>query len=140
MLNFICKKQTLGGVSMNDNQIYFNIKDNKVKLAFKDKSLNIADLIQVISTGILCAMQSIVSSAPEAERQQVKEELYDMYNAAASNTLSYFAPDIEMRPHLTAQAILDAEDAIINKEYNHAKVDPNYHSPISDKPKIIRIK
>ena len=40
-----------------------------------------------------------------------------MYNAAASNTLSYFAPEIEMRPHLTAQAILEAENNIINRQY-----------------------
>jgi hypothetical protein len=45
----------------------------------------------------------------------VKEDLYDMYNAAASNTLNIFAPDIEMRPHLTAQAILEAENKIINE-------------------------
>jgi hypothetical protein len=125
---------------MKDNQIYFNIKDNQVKLSFKDKSLNLSELIQVTCTGILCAMKSVVESAPEDQRQQVMEDLYDLYNAAASNTLAYFAPEIEMRPHLTSQAILDAEDAIINKEYNHAKIDPNYRSPISDKPKIIRVK
>jgi hypothetical protein len=62
-------------------------------------------------------MNSIVNAAPEDSKQNTKEELYDMYNAAASNTLFIFAPDIEMRPHLTSEAILKAEDEIINANF-----------------------
>lgn len=47
--------------------------------------------------------------------KQVKEELYDMVNIAASNILHMFAPEIEMRPDLTAQAILEAENAILDR-------------------------
>lgn len=118
---------------MKNNQIYFNIKDDKVKLSFKDNSLSITDFLQVVSTGILTAMQGIVNSAPIEQQESIKEDLYDLYNAAASNTLHYFAPEIDMRPHLTAQAILDAEDKLINTEYKKAKEDPSYTSPLKGK-------
>jgi hypothetical protein len=118
---------------MEDNQIYFNIKDNKVKISYKHKALTIADFIQVVSTGILMAMKGIVDSAPDQMKQQVTEDLYDMYNAAASNTLQYFAPEIEMRPHLTTQAILKAEDTLIEQEYQKVKKNPKYVSPITEK-------
>lgn len=105
---------------MENNQIYFNIKDNKIKLSYKNP-MPITDFLQVISTGILLALKGVVDAAPEESRQEIQEDLYDMYNAAASNTLHYFAPEIEMRPHLTSQAILDAEDAIINRKFEAIK-------------------
>lgn len=125
---------------MEDNKIYFEIKDNRVTVSFKDKTLNISDFIQVVSTGILSAMLSVVQATPEGQRQPVKEALYDTYNMTASGVLKYFAPEIELRPNLTAQAILEAEDKIIEKEYNKTKVDPNYRSPIANKPKLTIIK
>ena len=103
--------------NMEDNKITFEIKNNKVHVTYERPTLTLADFLQVISTGILQAMNSIVAAAPEDQRTQIKEELYDMYNAAASNTLNYFAPEIEMRPHLTTQAILEAENNIINRQY-----------------------
>jgi hypothetical protein len=51
----------------------------------------------------------------EKERENVQEELYDLFNAGASRTLDLFAPNIEMRPHLTTQAIMEAENAIIER-------------------------
>lgn len=99
---------------MKNNQIHIQIKDGQVKISH-EKPMAITDFLQVMSTSILAAMNGILNSVPEANQQEVKEDLYDMYNAAASNTLNIFAPDIEMRPHLTAQAILEAENKIINE-------------------------
>lgn len=44
-----------------------------------------------------------------------KARLYDLYNEAASAFLSVFAPDIEKRPDLTAEAILEAENALLKQ-------------------------
>lgn len=109
---------------MQDNLIKFHIVNGQVRLTYKEP-MTITDFLQVISTGILLSLNAIAEAAPEDQRQEVKEDLYDMYNAAASNTLSYFAPEIEMRPHLTSQAILEAEDNILNrleKEQKKAKL------------------
>ena len=42
-----------------------------------------------------------------------KAQLYDMYNEAASAFLTVFAPEIEKRPDLTAEAILEAENKLL---------------------------
>lgn len=99
---------------MEDNKITFNIENGKV-LVTHEQPMPITDFFQVLFTGILSAMNAVVSHATEEELPIVKEDLYDMLNAAASNTLALFAPEIEMRPHLTTQAILEAENALIER-------------------------
>lgn len=42
-----------------------------------------------------------------------KAALYDLYNEAASAFLATFAPDITLRPDLTEEAILKAENELI---------------------------
>jgi hypothetical protein len=102
---------------MLDNQINFDVKEGKVKLSFKRKP-NLTEFLQIIFTGCLQAMKAIVAAAPAKDREKVQEELYDLFNAGASRTLDLFAPNIEMRPHLTTQAIMEAEDAIIARSRN----------------------
>ena len=102
-------------VIMNNNQIHIKIKDGQVT-CHTDRPMSIQEFMQATCTCTLGMMQSLLAKAPEESKQEIKEDLYDMYNAAASNTLSYFAPDIDMRPHLTTQAILEAENEIINRQ------------------------
>lgn len=78
--------------------------------------------MRVMLTGILSGMQNTLSQAPEEDQQNVKEELYDMLNHGASNLLQIFAPDLELRPNLTTQAILEAEDKLIQEgKFDHMK-------------------
>lgn len=98
------------------NQIYFNLDDkNGVKISFK-QSVPFTEFLQIVSTGVLAAMNAVVASTPDVQKQAVKEDLYDMLNTSASNVLSFFAPEIEMRPHLTTQAILEAENNLIRTD------------------------
>lgn len=99
---------------MKNTTVHIHVQDNKVSISY-NHSITLPDFITLMSTAILSAMQQTVANIPEAERERAKEEIYDMYNAAASNTLHYFAPEIDMRPHLTTQAILEAENAIIER-------------------------
>ena len=99
---------------MKNTTVHIQVQDDKVSISY-NHSITLPDFITLMSTAILSAMQQTVASVPEAEREHAKEEIYDMYNAAASNTLHYFAPEIDMRPHLTTQAILEAENAIIER-------------------------
>jgi len=100
--------------NIKDNQIYFNIKDNLVKVSHKNP-ITFTEFLEATNIAILTAMLSIVKNAPEEAKVEVKEDLYDKYNAVASSTLNMFAPEIEMRPHLTVDAILEAENAIIKR-------------------------
>lgn len=99
---------------MLDNQFNFNVQNDKVRVTFK-RGVPIPDFLQVIFTGTLNAMQQIVNTTPEDDRERVKGEIYDMFNAGASRTLEYFAPELELRPDLTTQAILEAEDRIMDR-------------------------
>ena len=99
---------------MKNTTVHIQVRDNKVSITY-NHPITLPDFITLMSTAILSAMQQTVANVPESERERAKEEIYDMYNAAASNTLHYFAPEIDMRPHLTTQAILEAENAIIER-------------------------
>ena len=103
---------------MKDNQVYINIKDDKVKLSMKHP-LTLPKFLQVFQTGILTALNSFLESADNKEK--AKQELFDLYNTACSNTLHYFAPEYDLHPNLTSQAILRAENEIIDEEYRKIK-------------------
>lgn len=103
---------------MENNQIHFNVNNNKVKVSFR-KPVSLPDFLQIVQSGILTALNSYLKSASNEET--AKKELYDLYNTACSNTLHYFAPEYDLRPDLTAQAILQAENDIINREYRKLK-------------------
>lgn len=49
----------------------------------------------------------------------IKSELYDMYNLAVSSVLEQYAPEFELRPDVTADAIAKAEEDIVKKKYSH---------------------
>lgn len=65
------------------------------------------------------------------ELQSLKEDLYDKYNAGASNVLYLFAPDIEMHPDLTVEAMKEAEDRYMYNQLNRKtrrEVDKKTHN------------
>ena len=106
-----------------DNLIKFKITNGQVICTMKE-AIALPEFFQVIFTGILSAMNAVVNAQEESNKPQCKEDIYDMLNAAASNTLYFFAPEIEMRPHLTTQAILEAENKIIERAYEEHKKKP----------------
>lgn len=61
-----------------------------------------------------------------------REELYDMANQAASAFLEVYAPDIELRPDLTAEAILNAENEIMEAKIAELEADPDILKKIEE--------
>lgn len=90
-------------------------KDNQITTT-SDEPIRIDDLMTILFTVQLQAMNQVKNSTPEEHRQQVLEDLYDKYNAGASNLLYLFAPDEELHPDLTVEAMKEAEDRYM---YNH---------------------
>ena len=98
---------------MKDNKIIIRIKNNKIAYN-TDKPLPFDDLMTVFLTLTLGAMNNIVDGLDKEELKiAAKGALYDMFNVGASNVLAKFAPEFELRPNLTTQAILEAENRII---------------------------
>lgn len=73
---------------------------------------------QQLFTGLLAMMTNTWTKAkaisPEAA-ELAQQEIYDMINNAASNTLSMFAPEIDMRPTVTTEALLRMENQVMQE-------------------------
>lgn len=52
----------------------------------------------------------------EAQLKALKEDMYDTMNIAFSNALDMFAPEIEARPNLSADAIYRAQQELLKEE------------------------
>lgn len=78
------------------------------------KSVSIPVYINTCLTSILATMNQAVAAAPPELRQQLKEHLFDSFNEAASSLLASFAPDIDLRPDITEEAILQLELQLAN--------------------------
>lgn len=84
--------------------------------------IRIDDMLRVTFSLQLSALNDFMkqvkenSNISEKDLQTLKEHLYDSYNAGASNVLYLFAPDEELHPDLTVEAMKEAEDRYM---YNH---------------------
>ena len=96
-----------------NNQIILTIKEDKMTTRCQHP-MDIRDVLTALATASLATMRTFVDKLPEDAKAKVTEDLYDVYNVTASHILENFAPDIEMRPNLTAEAILKAENNILD--------------------------
>ena len=98
-------------------------EDNKIKTQI-DTPIPIDDLMPILFTVQLSYMRQFMKQASEDPEvtpeilQGLKEDLYDKYNAGASNVLYLFAPDEELRPDLTVEAMKEAEDRYMYNQLN----------------------
>ena len=98
-------------------------EDGKVKTQI-NTPIAIDDLMPVLFTVQLSYMRQFMKQVEESgelsseQIQGLKEDLYDKYNAGASNVLYLFAPDEELRPDLTVEAMKQAEDQFMYNQLN----------------------
>ncbi len=98
--------------------------DEQGKMTTKmDSPARIDDLMTILFTLQLDLMKNFVehvekSGATLDQIKAVKEDLYDKYNAGASNVLYLFIPDQELRPDLTVEAMKAAEDKYMYNQLN----------------------
>lgn len=112
-------------MDVKNNQIYFNVKDNKVSVKTRGPA-SLEDIVQITMSGLLGAMRACVKAAPENAQEELKGYIYDRFNQAAGNVLSYFGPEFEESPSLTTDAILKMENELLKEEINKKKKDPDY--------------
>lgn len=78
--------------------------------------INPIDYINItLNTQMQLFQSTLKHIEDDAERQKIKEDIYNTYNESASAFLSAFAPEIELRPDLTTQAILEKENEILDR-------------------------
>ena len=96
-------------------------KNNHVHTRLSNK-LSIPVFVNMCLTSILSMMNQAVAAAPPELRQQLKEHLFDSFNEAASSLLANFAPDIDLRPDITEEAILELELQLAKKKIQQPKL------------------
>ena len=78
----------------------------------------VLDVLEMLGNAIYQSMSYCVQQAPDEFKEEIKKDLYDKFNFMASNILSAFDPEAELHPGLTERAILEAENKIIEREYD----------------------
>lgn len=86
-------------------------EDGRLNIYTSEK-IDILSFLQDTFCAQLATMNSFIEQLPEKAVDEVKADLYDKYNFAASTLLEKFAPEIEMRPNLTVEAISKLENKI----------------------------
>ena len=102
--------------------INWNEETNQITSS-TDKPIRIDDMMTLLFTMQLESMNSIKEKAKadnisQDQLQEIIENLYDNYNAGASNVLYLFAPDKELHPDLTVEAMKEAEDRYMYNRLN----------------------
>ena len=93
--------------------------DNDVEV--KTSGLDYQQFLQVVLTAVEGAADTVIKAAKEHAdevpdiEQQCRDALFDLTNMAFSSTLARIDPEGELHPTLTTQAILEAENRIINE-------------------------
>ena len=100
--------------------ISIKVTDNN-NVEVKTSGLDYQQFLQVVLTAIEGAADTLIREAkshvdevPDIE-QQCRDALFDLTNMAFSSTLERIDPEGELHPTLTTQAILEAENKIINE-------------------------
>ena len=100
--------------------VSIKVTDNN-NVEVKTSGLDYQQFLQVVLTAIEGAADTLIREAkkhvdevPDIE-QQCRDALFDLTNIAFSSTLERIDPEGELHPTLTTQAILEAENKIINE-------------------------
>lgn len=81
--------------------------------------LTLNDILDLTLSANLAVMNSSLENVPTENKEQLKEHLFNTFNIAASALLAQFAPEIDLRPDITEEALLKAELEIANDKLSN---------------------
>lgn len=85
--------------------------DNSIKTEASE-SMGLEEVMDITLSAILGIMNEIKSNAEEHtdKHEELEAFLFGMFNEAASTLLAQFAPTLDLRPDISADAIMELED------------------------------
>lgn len=89
-------------------------KENELRLQ-TEQPLGFEDILNLTLSAVLSMANEITNNAPADKRQQVKEYLFDQINLSVSALLAQFAPEIDLRKDIQAEAILALEEQLLTE-------------------------
>lgn len=91
---------------------------------FASEPLTFADVLQLTCSCVAGVAGNVLAKAEGSdEYKKIEDELFDTANLAFSNCLAHAFPGQELRPDLTEEAILRAENDILSERA--AEVEPD---------------
>jgi hypothetical protein len=107
--------------------MFINI-DSEKGITSSEK-LTFEDAMRLLGTATIAIMQGFDEDMrPQLNEEEFKElhgRVYDMYNIMAGNILDTYDPMRSPQTDLTAQAIMEAENAILDREVPDKKEEAN---------------
>lgn len=98
--------------------------DKDRKMTVESKGLILPEVIQVCLAAIELSCKQTLSRTDDPNLvKSLEEDMYEMINMGASSLLDRLFPHIEMRPDITVDALMKAEDALLaenGEEYTKA--------------------
>lgn len=80
------------------------------------RSYTLSEAVLLLLNAILFYVRRAVERLPEKDRAEAKKSIYDMLNLRFSGLLETFAPEYELRPDLTSEAIMTMENELLKDE------------------------
>jgi len=71
------------------------------------------EMVLTLSNSILYYANEFLNAVPTEAQPQIKAQMYDLMNEKFSALLEHFAPEFELRPTLTEEALLQAENQVL---------------------------
>lgn len=98
-----------------NNNITINIAlDKNKQLTVNAQGVILPDAIQLCLAAIEAMCKTTLARAESEElKKSLEEDMYEMINLGASSLLSKMFPDIEMRPDVTVDALMKAENELV---------------------------
>lgn len=96
--------------------VLINLDKNK-KLTVEARGLILPNAIQLCLAAIEAMCKETLARAEDPELvKSLEEDMYEMINVGASTLLSKLFPHIEMRPDVTVDALMEAENKLISEK------------------------
>ena len=90
--------------------------DKNKRLEVKVEKAYLPDAIQLCLAAIEALCKQTLSRADDPDLvKSLEEDMYEMINMGASTLLTRLFPHIEMRPDLTVDALIEAEDKLLSE-------------------------
>lgn len=83
---------------------------DKKELEFRADGLILPEIIQLALAEIEIATRQVLARAPKDFYKVIEEDAFEMINMGASTLLNKLFPEISLRPDVTEDAIMDAEN------------------------------
>lgn len=95
------------------SKVILEIKDDQSIEITTEGELHFQDMVTMFGNATLHLSRGYLEGVPLEHQESMKEQMYDYLNQRFTSVLELFAPEYELRPGLTEEAIMKAENEVL---------------------------